>query len=182
MLAASRAAAAVVANFALDASPARVATRVRVPAREASPAALVSVEPGPARATGRARASAPAAAPPGAALATVMARASWSRAQHAAPDAAVRRALWAAFARLFPSASPPRFAVVQRFAAAFPLFPVGRYREFAKLARAGEAQRARGRRVYLAGDYLQAPNLEGAIQSAERAAAECLEDFKLAAR
>ncbi len=160
---------ALAAAFALDTPPQGVFTRVRVPRREGSPAALISLEPGfdtPG-----------AAAPPGCGLATVIARPDWSRTRLHAGEEETLSALQGTLARCLPeAASGVRFALLKRFACAFPRFDVGRYRELAALERNFAEGRARGRRLYLAGDYLEAPTLAGAACAGVRAAEAYIED------
>ncbi len=59
---------------------------------------------------------------------------------------------------------------------AFPHFAVGTYRCIARLRRVAASERARGRRLYLAGDYWIESSLEGAARSGLRAAEEVLAD------
>jgi len=59
---------------------------------------------------------------------------------------------------------------------AFPRFEVGVYRRLARLRRVAEAERRRGRRIYLAGDYWMEATLDGAARSGLRAAGELLAD------
>lgn len=165
-----RCAPALAAAFALDAPLQSVFTRVRVPRREASPAAVISLEPGVAAPS--------ASAPQGRGLATVIARPAWSRAHLHAAEGEILSALSGVLERCLPEARHGvRFARLKRFAYAFPCFDVGRYRELAALERSCAELRARGRRLYLAGDYLQAPTLSGAACSGVRAADACIEDL-----
>lgn len=165
-----RCAPALAAAFALDAPLQSVFTRVRVPRREASPAAVISLEPGVAAPS--------ASAPQGRGLATVIARPAWSRAHLHAAEGEILSALSGTLERCLPEARHGvRFARLKRFAYAFPCFDVGRYRELAALERSCAELRARGRRLYLAGDYLQAPTLSGAACSGVRAADACIEDL-----
>lgn len=59
---------------------------------------------------------------------------------------------------------------------AFPGFAVGAYRNIARLRRIADAERRRGRRLYLAGDYWIEGTLDGAARSGQRAARELLAD------
>jgi predicted NAD/FAD-dependent oxidoreductase len=65
---------------------------------------------------------------------------------------------------------------------AFPRFDVGDYRALARLRRVEADARARGRRLYLAGDHLIGPTLEAAVVSGERAAAALAEDLGIPER
>jgi hypothetical protein len=65
---------------------------------------------------------------------------------------------------------------------AFPRFDVGDYRVLARLRRVEADARARGRRVYLAGDHLIGPTLEAAVVSGERAATALADDLGLRGR
>ena len=60
---------------------------------------------------------------------------------------------------------------------ACPQFEVGRYRDIARFERVQAAQRARGRRVYFAGDYLVGPSWNQALLSGQRAAEAIDADF-----
>jgi protoporphyrinogen oxidase len=167
-LAAARNAAAIVLSAALERPPTRKATRLRVPSVEGLPLASVAVEPG----------GAGAPAPPGAALVAAVATPAWSRAHLQADDGVVEKELLGALARIFPGvAGALRFLQLARYEAALPRFDVGRYRALARLRAVQADLRARGRRLYFAGDHWVAPTLEGAMASGRRAAEELCEDF-----
>ena len=53
---------------------------------------------------------------------------------------------------------------------AVPCFGVGHYRMIARLEQVFDDQQARGRRVFLAGDYLMGPSRESALASGARSA------------
>jgi protoporphyrinogen/coproporphyrinogen III oxidase len=166
VLARTRYAPALVLHAALERAPAARATRVLVPAAAGLPVAWVDLAPAGTH------------APQSGGLATLVAGAEWSRAHLGAPDDAVAKELSSLLARLVPgSARELRLTRVVRHASAFPLFPVGRYRELARFRRVQADRRALGRRLYFAGDYLAEPTLEGAARSALRAAAELASDF-----
>ncbi len=169
-LEAARSAPSLVLAAALEHSPCRDATRVRVPAEAGLAAASVTVEPG-----------APGGpAPEGAALAWVQGSAGWSAAHRDAADDVVEKALLAALERLFPGAERAlRFTVLRRHAAALPRFDVGRIRALDRFRRVQGDRRAAGRRLYFAGDHLVAPSLEGAAASGRRAAEEVAADLAL---
>jgi protoporphyrinogen oxidase len=167
-LAVARSAPAIVLHAALERSPTRKATRLRVPSAEGLPLASVAIEPG----------GAGAPAPPGAALLAAVATPAWSRAHLQAADGVVEKELLGTLDRIFPGvASALRFHQLARYEAALPRFDVGRYRAIAKLRAVQADLRERGRRLYFAGDHWVAPTLEGAIASGLRAAAELCEDF-----
>jgi oxygen-dependent protoporphyrinogen oxidase len=167
-LARVRYAAAIVTAVALERTVVGCATRIRVPATEGWPAATIAVEPGGA--------SSPA--PEGKELAFVTATDPWSRAHLEAPDEIVEKDHVGLLQRLVPGASSAvSFATVWRHRRAFPRFDVGRYREIARFRRVQRDLRARGRRLYFAGDYLVDPSLEGAVTSGLRAANQILSDF-----
>jgi protoporphyrinogen oxidase len=69
---------------------------------------------------------------------------------------------------------------VRRYRQAFPRFDVGRHREIARFRKFQRDLRARGRRLYFAGDYLVGPSLEGAVTSGLRAADQIVRDFGIA--
>src|SRR5262245_9367057 len=168
--AAARTVPAVVLQAALERSPTRKATRIRVPSVEGTPVASMAVEPG----------GAGAPAPAGAALLAVVAAPEWSRAHLQAADGVVEKELLAAAERLLPGAtSGLRFTALRRYPEALPRFDVGRYRALARLRAVQTDLRARGRRLYFAGDHWAAPTLEGAIASGQRAAAELSADFRV---
>ncbi len=168
LLASARSAPAIVLMAALETSPTRKATRLRVPGVEGLPLASVAVEPG----------GAGAPAPAGAALLAAVATPAWSRAQLDAADGVVEKELMGELERIFPGvARTLRFTALRRYAEALPRFDVGRYRALARLRTLQREERARGRRLYFAGDHWIAPTLEGAIASGQRAAAELCADF-----
>lgn len=168
-LASADCAPAIVAHLALSKPLTPLATRVRAPAALGSPLAAIALEPGGARAP----------APEGAGLATLLARPDWSRRHLDGEDGEIESDLVGALERLYPRAGDAlRFAALRRWPAAFPRFPVGRYRALARFRRFEAARRAEGRRLAYAGDYLCAPTLEGAVRSGQRAARALLESFR----
>lgn len=167
-LAAARTAPALVLHVALERSPTRKATRVRVPACEGSPLATIAVEPG----------GAGAPAPAGAALVSLVARPDWAHAHLEADESVIGKGLLAALERILPRASDTvRFCELRRYAAAVPSFEVGCPRRLARLAVLAAEQRAAGRRLYFAGDHWLAPTLDAAVASGRRAAAQLCADF-----
>jgi len=168
-LASAHCAPAIVAHLALSKPLTPLATRVRAPAALGSPLASIALEPGGARAP----------APEGAGLATLLARPDWSRRHLEAEDGELESDLVGALERLYPRAGDAlRFAALRRWPAAFPRFPVGRYRALARFRRFESARLAEGRRLAYAGDYLCAPTLEGAVRSGQRAARALLQSFR----
>lgn len=171
LLGRGRSAAAIVMCAALDGRPSDQATRIRVPPAEGWPLASVTFEPGGARGTG-------CRAPEGASLAVLVASDAWSRAHLEASDEVVEKELLGFLERLRPGASGGlRFVTLRRTRHALPRFDVGRYREIRQLRKVESDRRAQGRRLYLAGDHLVAPNLEGAVASGRRAAEALLADL-----
>jgi oxygen-dependent protoporphyrinogen oxidase len=144
-------------------------TRVRVPRSEGGIFSALQLEP--AGAAGR--------APEGRALASLAAREGWSRSRLEVPVETVAKEFVSEFERLFPGiAGSILFTRVHRFPQALPRFEVGRYRALAQLRRVLGERRREGRRLYLAGDFLVAPSLEGAVVSGLRAADAVCEDLR----
>jgi oxygen-dependent protoporphyrinogen oxidase len=163
--------AAIVMAVALDRTVVGCATRTRIPEREGWPAATIAIQPG----------GAGAPAPEGKELALVTASGGWSRAHLETPDEIVEKDLLGLLQRLHPgSSSAVCFSTVRRHHQAFPRFDVGRYRAIARFRGVQRDLRARGRRLYFAGDYLVGPSLEGAVTSGLRAADQIISDFGIA--
>jgi protoporphyrinogen oxidase len=172
-LASSRSVAALVMHLAVERSPTRKATRIRVPRSEGLPLATIAVEPG----------GSGGLAPEGSALVSLVATPAWSRVHLQADDSVVEKELLGALGRALPlAAAAIRFREIRRYAEALPQFEVGRYRKLARLRGLQVEQRAGGRRLYFAGDHWLAPTLEGAIASGRRAALELAADLGLSAR
>jgi predicted NAD/FAD-dependent oxidoreductase len=94
-----------------------------------------------------------------------------------ASDDVVTKALVAEIERFYPRiASSLRFSRLQRAEASVPHFHVGAYRALDRFQRVQVDQRARGRRLYFAGDHLAGPSAENAAASGGRAARALLED------
>ncbi len=171
LLARVRYLAAIVMAVALDKTVVGCATRTRIPRSEGWPAVSIAVEPG----------GPGGPAPEGKELAVVTACDPWSRAHLEAPDEIVGKDLLGLLQRLHPgSSSAVSFTAVWRHRRAFPCFEVGRYREIARFRKLQRELRARGRRLYFAGDYLVDPSLEGAVTSGLRAADQILGDLGIA--
>jgi protoporphyrinogen oxidase len=100
-------------------------------------------------------------------------------ARHAgAPDEVVAKDLLSVLARLVPQVQrDPWLVHVARFDPGMPRFDVGHFRKLARFRQVGCDQRAAGRRLYLAGDYLAGPWLDAALASGLRAADELLADL-----
>jgi len=148
--------------------PVSAPTRLRVPRAAGSPLALVALEPAGPRGP----------AEVGLGRVTAVAREPWSAVHLDAPDDAVAKQLAEAVARCLPGGlDPVGDAIVCRFPAAWPRFDVGGFRRLARLRSVQADRRAAGRRLYLAGDWLAAPTLEGAAASGRRAAGELLADL-----
>jgi oxygen-dependent protoporphyrinogen oxidase len=150
----------------LESPLARHATRIRVPAGEGFPFATLVLEPGVPG--GR--------LPQGRGLAVLLGGAD-SRALDVSDERVASRWIAALDALLPGAAARVAWSRVHRWASAFPRFDVGDYRAIARLRRAEADARARGRRLYLAGDHLVAPTLEAAVVSGRRAAAAVAEDL-----
>jgi protoporphyrinogen oxidase len=152
----------------LDRPAARHATRVRVPAAEGWPITALALEPGVPG--GR--------IPEGRGLALLLGRDAFARAHEDASDESIAAALLPYLERLYPATrSGISWTRVTRYPRALPRFDVGRYRALARLRRVEKDRRARGRRLYFAGDHLVAPTLEGAVVSGLRAAKAVAEDL-----
>jgi protoporphyrinogen oxidase len=116
--------------------------------------------------------------PEGHGLALLRARGDWSRAYFDAPDEIVEKELVEAFARVVPRIrGAALFTELMRVREAMPCFEVGRYREIADFVRLQRDQRAEGRRIYFAGDYLMGPGLDAALRAGQRAAGEIDDDL-----
>jgi oxygen-dependent protoporphyrinogen oxidase len=166
--AASDAEAAIVASFACEGALVPHALWVRVPPDAGLPIACVALEPGVEGGF----------APPGQTLAQLVATPLWSHAHLDAAEDAIARSLGAALERVRPGAlRGARLLEIARFEWARPRFDVGRYRALARFAGVQADRRARGRRLYFAGDYLNAPTLEGAATSGRAAAEAALADL-----
>jgi len=134
---------------------------VRVPHAEGSPLESLLLEPGVAGER----------VPAGRGLARLQATSAWSAAHYDLPAETAEKELLDAFDALRPGARGAIvFALLQRVPRALPHFAVGHYRALARFERVQADQRAAGRRLCFAGDYLAEPSFEGAVRSAERAA------------
>ena len=172
-LASSRCIASLVMHVALERPPTRKATRIRIPRCEGLPLATVAVEPG----------GSGGPAPEGGALVSLVATPAWSRAHLQADDSVVEKELLGALERVLPQPSVAiRFREILRYPQALPHFDVGRYRQLARLRDLQAEERARGRRLYFAGDHWLAPTLEGAVASGRRAALELAADLGITVR
>ncbi len=142
---------------------------LRLPRRERSPLESLLLEPGVAG--GR--------APAGAGIAVLRATPEWSASHWGVPADVAEKELLGAFERLHPGA---RRALVttrlERVAASHPRFEVGRYRALERFQRVQRDQRAQGRFLYFANDYLALPSIEGALLAAERAVEALCADLR----
>jgi protoporphyrinogen oxidase len=144
-------------------------TRVLVPRTEASPIECATLEPGLPGSR----------APEGLGIAQVRATARYAAAHFDAADEVVAKELVSALDALRPGLQRAvEFTRVLRVQHGAPRFDVGRYRAIARWQRVQDDLCARGRRLYVAGDYLVAPTLEGAAVSAERAADAVCRDLR----
>jgi protoporphyrinogen oxidase len=153
---------------ALCRAPGPRPARVLVPRTESSPIECAILEPGLPGSR----------APEGLGLALVRATPRYASAHLDAADEAVAKELVSALDVLRPGLQRSvEFARVLRVRQGAPRFEVGRYRAIARWHRVQDDLRARGRRLYLAGDYLVGPTLEGAAVAAERAAEAVCQDL-----
>jgi predicted NAD/FAD-dependent oxidoreductase len=161
-----RAAPALGLALGLESPLAAHATRIRVPRSAGLPFATLALEPGVPGAR----------VPEGRGLAVLLGAAD-TRAVDASDERVASRWI-AALDGLLPGASARvAWTRIHRWVSAFPRFDVGDYRALARLRRVEADARARGRRLYLAGDHLVAPSLEGAVASGLRAATSLSDDF-----
>jgi protoporphyrinogen oxidase len=143
---------------------------LRLPRAEHSPLESVLFEPG---VVGR-------RAPAGAGIAVLRATPEWSLTRWDLPAEVAEKELLGVFDRLYPGARRALVAShLERRARAHPRFDVGRYRALERFRRVQEDQRAQGRRLYFANDYLALPTPEGALLAAERAVSDLCSDLGL---
>jgi predicted NAD/FAD-dependent oxidoreductase len=159
---------AIVSTLTLERPLVPRSLRVRVPPEPAAVLATLSLEPGDADVS------------PSASL---VATPEWSAAHLEAADEVVEKTLLGALQRLYPAASGSvRSIALSRYRQAVPAFPVGRFREIARFRAVQRDRREHGRRLYFAGDHLQAPTLQAATVTGQRAASDLLGDVGLEAR
>jgi oxygen-dependent protoporphyrinogen oxidase len=134
---------------------------ISIPRSEGGPLGRVVLEPGVAG--GR--------VPGGRGLAHLEASLEFAAAAEGLSDDVLAKELQEAFERLFAGArGASEWGRLYRLPRATPRFDVGRYREIARFERIQVDQRASGRRLYFAGDYLMDPSWNGALLSGQRAA------------
>ncbi len=167
LLRAGRSVPALGLALGLESPLARHATRLRIPRPEGLPFRTVALEPGVPG--GR--------LPEGRGLAVLLDSGTDPRALDRADERVASRWIDALDALLPGAAARVSWVRIHRWESAHPRFDVGRYRAIARLRRLGTDVRARGRRLYLAGDHLVGPTLEAAVVSGRRAAASVAEDF-----
>jgi predicted NAD/FAD-dependent oxidoreductase len=118
-------------------------------------------------------------APEGHGLAVLRAKGEWSRRYFDAPDEIVEKELIEAMGRVLPRIhGAALFTCLLRAPHAVPAFEVGRYREIADFHRIQANQRAEGRRIYFAGDYLMGPGPDAALRAGMRTATEVERDLE----
>jgi oxygen-dependent protoporphyrinogen oxidase len=168
-LAASRGNAGLCLTLGLDHAFAKNARLIQVPHSENSPIESIWVEP--SGSNGR--------VPAGKTLVRIVATRGWAAEYMEAADDVVRKELIAAAGRVDMRFQGKRsMSDISRIPNACPSFDVGRYRELARFNQVQDDQRARGRRLYFAGDYLQGPSIEDAFVSGLRAADRCIADLQ----
>lgn len=158
---------AVVFHATLERPILEVATRIRFPHAEGWPLEVAAFEP----ATG----SGPGAV-------SLVTTAAWSRPRIDVPDETLAKELTQVLDRLQPGASRRVVSTqLRRHREAWPGFEVGRFRSLARMRGVLADRRRAGRRLYLAGDYLALPTLDGAVASGWRAADDAAADLGLSA-
>jgi len=164
---------AVVLHATLERPLLPMATRVRFPHVEGWPLEVAAIEP--TLEGGQGREGGPAAV-------SLVATAAWSRDRIDVPQETLEKELVGVLDRLQPGASGwVRATQLRRHREAWPSFEVGSFRSLARLRRVLADRRAAGRRLYLAGDYLALPTLDGAVSSGRRAADDAAADLGLSA-
>ncbi len=167
-LAASRGCAGLCLTLGLDHVFAKSARLIQVPHSENTPIESIWVEPG----GGGGR------MPAGKTLVRITATRAWAAAHMEAADEVIQKELIAAAGHIDMRFQGERsMSDVSRIPNACPSFEVGRYRELARFNQVQEDQRARGRRLYFAGDYLQGPSIEDSFVSGIRAADRTIADL-----
>ena len=110
-------------------------------------------------------------APEGHGIATLRATGAWSESRQGVSNEQVTQEMLSALQSFDPAAARAvDWSRLVRIDDAVPHFGVGHYRLIARLERIFDDQQARGRRVFLAGDYLMGPSREAAVASGERTA------------
>jgi oxygen-dependent protoporphyrinogen oxidase len=113
--------------------------------------------------------------PAGGGLALLRATGGFAAAHPETPSETLEKELIAEVDRIWPGfGRSVDFTRVFRTRFGSPRFDVGAYRALARFERVSADQRAAGRRLAFAGDYLVHPSVEGMVRSGERAAAELL--------
>ena len=153
--------------IALNEVPSRLARLIRVPREASLCIEEVLLEPG--MEGGR--------APQGCGLVTLKTTEVFAEENRRTDLDVLQKSILADFNRLFPDLSKTlRHTSIQRRDAAVPAFDVGAYRSLARFRRVQADQRALGRPLFFAGDYLISPDAEGRAVAGFRAAADLLDD------
>jgi len=157
---------AVALSVALRSDVRLPARRVLVPAAEGLPLAAVALTPLPG-----------AGAEVGA-VATVLTSPGFAAREIDTPSPELEREVLAIADRIAPGLlGATVFTHLARWRCAVPRFDVGAYRALAHFRKLQPELRARGRRLYFAGDHLVGGSVEGALASGARAASQLLRDL-----
>jgi len=157
---------AVALSVALRSDVRLPARRVLVPAVEGLPLAAVALTPlsGSGEGVG--------------AVATILPTAAFAARELETPSAQLEKEVLAVADRIAPGLlAATVFTHLARWRAGVPRFDVGAYRALAHFRALQPGLRARGRRLYFAGDYLVGGSVEGALASGARAASQLLSDL-----
>ncbi len=157
----------VILTAELERAPSGMPERVRLPHGEGFSAQSVVFEAGLAGTR----------VAPGEGLVSIRGSEAFALGAAQMPDDAVEKSLLADFKILYPAMlGNIGQARLRRREAGIPAFDVGAYRGLERLRRVQQDRRTLGRRLYLAGDYLISPSVEGSVVSGFRAAADLLAD------
>ena len=158
----------VTLSVAIDGVEGGLPTEARIPRREGSAISSLVVEPG--QPSGR--------VPEGRSQIVALARDAFAERWRDMADDVVAKNLMSSLELAIPGIGE-RILTCRLGRATAPFFEVGSYRRLATFQKVQRDQRALGRRLYWAGDYLSAPTFEAASLSGLRAANELAADSEL---